>query len=65
MPPDRRLYPLKEACELLGGISRWTLAREEKDGRIRFTWIRGSKFVSHAEIERYLKVAGRKPREAA
>jgi excisionase family DNA binding protein len=50
----RLIYPIAEACELLGGIGRTTLYEEAKNGRIRFTKIGSRSFVSHDEIEAYL-----------
>jgi excisionase family DNA binding protein len=50
----RLLYPIAEACELLGGIGRTTLYEEAKSGRIHFTKIGSRSFVSHDEIQSYL-----------
>lgn len=33
--PERLLYTRKQACELLGGISRFTLLRLEAENRLR------------------------------
>lgn len=40
-------------------VSRATVYRLIKDGRLRLTKIRGSSFVTQAEIERYLRTAER------
>lgn len=59
------LYPVAQAATLIG-ISRATLYREHAEGKIRITKVRGSSFVSDAEIERYIAAAvERRPRRSA
>jgi len=49
-----RAYSIKEACELLGGISRSTIYRYEKDGAIQMTKLGSRTVVMEAEINRFL-----------
>jgi len=53
------LHDLVAAGKLLGGISRRTVYRLIADHKLRVTKVRGSSFVSQAEIERYLRAAER------
>lgn len=50
--PARVLYPVGEACALLGGIGPATAYRWSKSGRLRLTRLGGRTFVAAAEIER-------------
>lgn len=49
---ERRAYPLSEASELLGGISRRTLYDMEDRGELRMVRIGRRVFVPASEIER-------------
>jgi excisionase family DNA binding protein len=48
------LITLDEAGRRLGGISRRTVDRLCADGSLRKVKVRGSSFVTAAEVERYL-----------
>lgn len=42
------------------GVSRATVYREIKDKKLRVTKVRGSTFITDAEIERYLAASERR-----
>jgi len=56
-PPLRRVYPIREASTLLGGLSRGQLYKMKKRGEIRFAMIGGRAFIPHDEIERLVREA--------
>lgn len=58
------LLSLDEVAQRLGGISRRTVYRLIADRKLRITKVRGSSFVTEAEIERYIKAAERPGRVA-
>jgi hypothetical protein len=49
---ERDLYPLKEARQLLGGVSPASIYRWASQGRIKLTRLGGSTFISAEEIAR-------------
>lgn len=51
-PPPRAAYPLREASQMLGGISLATIYRLAAKGKINITKIGGRSFLSAAEIAR-------------
>jgi len=51
----RDLYPVGEAMERLGGLSRTTLYELMKSGRLRSTRIGRRVFISAEEIDRFIK----------
>lgn len=51
-------YTVNEAAERLR-VSRRTVYRLVAENRLRLTKVRGSSFVTRAEIERYLRLAER------
>jgi excisionase family DNA binding protein len=53
-----KLLSVDEAAERLS-VSRWTIYRLRRDGKLKLTKIRGSTRVSEREIERYLRVSER------
>ena len=55
--PDR-LLTIDEAAARLS-VSRWTVYREHKRGKLRFVKVRGGTRVRATEIERYLRAAER------
>ncbi len=55
------LLSLDEVARRLGGISRRTVYRLIADRKLRVTKVRGSSFVTAAEIERYVRTAERPP----
>ena len=55
--PARLLYPVDEAREALGDISRAFFYEMVKDGRIRLTKIGKRSFVSDPELKRVAGVA--------
>jgi excisionase family DNA binding protein len=52
--PIRRLYPLQEAREKLGGIGHTTIYALIAEGKITTTKIGRRTFVSAEEIDRYI-----------
>lgn len=50
--PQRLLYPIPEARQLLGGIGHSFFYSLVKAGKIKLTRIRGRSFVSASEIAR-------------
>jgi len=50
--PDRLLYPIEEARQILGGICRTTIYAMVKDGQLHLTKIGKRSFVSDAEMKR-------------
>jgi excisionase family DNA binding protein len=53
MTAQRLAYPLDEAAAQLG-VSKSTVEREIRDGRLRARRVRGCVRITGAEIERYL-----------
>ena len=51
--PQRLLYPIPEARQLLGGIGHSTFYAIVKDGGLKITKVRGRSFVAAAELRRY------------
>ncbi len=51
-PPAGRLWPLVEALEHWGGISRPTVLRAEKAGQLRLTRVGRRVFVADTEVRR-------------
>ena len=51
----RRIYPIPEAREQLGGIGRTMLYELAKTGRIQFVKIGARTFVTDDSIETYLE----------
>lgn len=51
-PVKRRLYSMAETQKLLGGISRTTVWRLRKAGKIRLVTVGGRKFCPDDEIDR-------------
>jgi len=58
------LLPLDEVAARLGGVSRRTVYRLIADRKLRVTKVRGSSFVTAAEVDRYVKAAERPGRVA-
>ena len=58
------LLALDEVARRLGGISRRTVYRLIADRKLRVTKVRGSSFVTEAELERYIRTAERPGRVA-
>lgn len=54
-PPERRLYPVTEARQLLGGMSHGLFYDQVNKNRIRLTKIGRRSFVSAEEIARIAK----------
>ena len=50
----RRLYPIPEASQQLGGISRTTVYELAKRGEIQLVKIGARSFVTHESLETYL-----------
>jgi hypothetical protein len=50
--PQRFLYPVPEARQLLGGIGHTTFYAMVKAGEIKLVKIRGRSFVSASELRR-------------
>ena len=50
--PNRLLYPISEARQILGGIGHSLFYELVKAGNIKLTRIRGRSFVSASEIQR-------------
>lgn len=50
----RRLYPIPEAAQQLGGIGRTTVYELAKRGHIRLVKIGSRSFVTHESLENYL-----------
>lgn len=59
------LLNLDEVGRRLGGISRRTVYRLIADRRLRVTKVRGSSFVTEAEVERYIRSVARGPKAVA
>jgi hypothetical protein len=51
---SRQLYPLPEAQERLGGVSRVMLYRLANEGRLKMLKIGRRTFVSATEIDRFV-----------
>jgi excisionase family DNA binding protein len=51
---DERAYPIPQACELLGGISRRKLYTEVQHGRLEARKIGSRTVILASEIQRYL-----------
>lgn len=49
------LVSTKDTCTRLGGISRWTLAREVEAGKLRVVKVRGLNMYRESDIERYIE----------
>lgn len=61
------LDPLRDtkfAAHYLGDVSRWTLIRERKRGRLKAVIIGGSVRYAHSELDRYRKAAAERDRAA-
>ena len=52
------LLTVDEAGERLS-VSRWTVYRLHRDGKLKFVKVRGGTRIKASEIERYLRVAER------
>ena len=61
--PPRLLYPVRDACQQLGGMSRTTLYEKFKTGEIQPIKIGSRTFIARDELERYV-VSLQRPREA-
>jgi excisionase family DNA binding protein len=58
------LHTITETMALLH-VSRTTLYRERRTGRLRVTMVRGSLRIRESEIQRYLRDGERRPGRAA
>ncbi len=64
--PPPKLWSLKEALSVLGNVSRQTVSRAEKAGRIKLVRVGARVYVSDAELRRLAEVglSGFAPTEA-
>ena len=51
----RRLYPLAEAQDQLGGIGRTTLYQLAKSGQLQLVKIGARTFVTHKSLDSYIE----------
>lgn len=49
------LLTYDQACEALGGISRYTLSRLVSDGKLAAVSIRNRRFIAHADLAEYIR----------
>lgn len=56
--PVRRLYPLPEVGQLLGGLSSATLYRRIGDGSLPTVHVGGRRFVRAEDLDAYIKGLG-------
>lgn len=58
MPPEvsdvPALLPMEEACRRLGGVSRSTIYRLSRRGKLRLCHVLGRTLVPRSELDRYL-----------
>jgi excisionase family DNA binding protein len=59
MTPVTELFDTAQACDYLGGISRATLYRAWKRGRLTPTKVEGSTRWRRSELDRYLRANDR------
>ena len=52
---QRDLLDTKSACEYLGGASRSTLWRMERDGELKAVWVRGKKLFRLEDLNNALR----------
>lgn len=49
------LVSYETACEVLGGISRYTLSRLVRDGKLTAADVRGRRFISRPSLRDYIE----------
>lgn len=49
------LLTYDQACEALGGISRYTLSRLVSDGKLDAVVIRNRRFIAHSVLAEYIR----------
>ena len=56
--PEPALLTIDDAAQRLS-VSRWTVYRLHRDGKLRFVKVRGGTRIRASELERYLRAAER------